>query len=81
MLSGRSLVDCDTGNKIERDYEEYEGLDDWSLTCKGIGRLKDETITLCGPNGQSNSAGESLEVVSPNWPESEGRVLIMALIS
>lgn len=71
--SGRSLVDCDTGNKIERDYEEYEGLDDWSLTCKGIGRLRDETITICGPNGgglpQSNSAGESLEVVSPNWPE------------
>jgi hypothetical protein len=38
-----------------------------------IGRLKEETITICGLNGgglpQSNSAGESLEVVSPNWPE------------
>ena len=71
--SGRSLVDCATGNKIERDYEEYEGLDKWNLTCKGIGSLNEETITICGFNGgglpQCNSAGESLEVVSPNWPE------------
>lgn len=73
--SGRSLIDCNSGNKIERDYEEYEGLDKWNLTCKGIGELKDEVIAICGLNGgalpQSNSAGESLEVVSPNWPEQD----------
>ncbi|MGH1543719.1 MAG: hypothetical protein ACRBHB_25190 [Arenicella sp.] len=73
--SGRGLIDSSTGNKIERDYEEYEGLDEWDLTCKGIGTVQDETITICGLNGgglpQSNSAGETLEVVSPNWPEQD----------
>lgn len=73
--SGRSIVDCETGEKIERDYQEYEGLDAWNLTCRGIGILKDEVITICGLNGgglpQSNAAGESLEIVSPNWPEQD----------
>lgn len=73
--SGRSLIDCSTGDKIERDYEEYEGLDDWNLTCMGIGALKDEKIIVCGLNSgglpQSNSAGETLELVSPNWPEQD----------
>ena len=73
--SGRSLIECSTGNKIERDYEEYEGLDEWNSTCKGIGTVQDETIIISGLNGgglpQSNSAGESLEVVSPNWPEQD----------
>lgn len=73
--SGRSLFDCTTGEKVERDYEEYEGLDKWNLTCKGIGDLSDEIITICGLNGgalpQSNSAGEILEVVAPNWPEQD----------
>lgn len=73
--SGRSLIDCKTGEKIERDYEEYEGLDEWNLTCQGIGKLQNEIIIISGPNGgglpQSNSAGESLEVVSPNWPEQD----------
>jgi len=73
--SGRSLFECSTGNKIERDYEEYEGLDEWNLTCKGIGTVQEETITISGFNGgglpQGNSVGESLETVSPNWPEED----------
>jgi hypothetical protein len=73
--SGRGLIDSANGEKIERDYKEYEGLDDWDLSCKGIGILKKEAIPISGPNGgglpQSNSAGETLAVVSPNWPEQD----------
>ena len=73
--SGRSLIDCSTGVRIERDYEEYGGLDEFGLTCLGLGALKDEKITMSGAHGgglpQSNSAGESLEIVSPNWPEND----------
>jgi hypothetical protein len=73
--TGRSIVDCTTGLRVERDYEKYVGLDEYGLTCIGIGVLKDECITISGPHGgglpQSNSVGESLEIVSPNWPEND----------
>jgi hypothetical protein len=70
---GRGLVDCESGEKIARDEEPYEGLSDHNLYCEGIGPVKNETIKLCSYNGgglpQSNSAGESLELVAPEWPE------------
>lgn len=73
--SGRSVIDCQTGERIARDYEEYEGLDQWYLSCQGIGVLENEPITICGLHGgglpQINSTGDSLVVVSPNWPEQD----------
>lgn len=72
--SGRSVIHCKTGEKIERDYEQYAGLSDLGLHCQGIGVTEGELISLCGINGGglplSNKAGESLEIVSPMWPES-----------
>ncbi|MDR6742526.1 hypothetical protein J2X56_004557 [Herbaspirillum sp. 1173] len=47
--AGRGVIDCTRGEKIARDYE-ING--DWysasSLTCEGIGPLKDERIQLAG---------------------------------
>ncbi|MCQ2032292.1 hypothetical protein, partial [Stutzerimonas zhaodongensis] len=72
--SGRSVIYCKTGEKVERDYEEYAELSDLGLHCRGIGVIADEVISLCGINGGglplTNRAGEGLEVVSPEWPES-----------
>jgi len=71
--SGRSVVRCDTGEKIERDYEEYAGLSELGLHCQGIGVIADEVIPLCGIQGgglpTGNIAGEGLALVSPDWPE------------
>lgn len=70
--AGRSVINCDNGEKIARDYEEYAGLDKYGLHCQGIGVLENELIFLCGIDGgglpTSNEGGESLELVSPNWP-------------
>ena len=71
--AGRGLIDCDTGEKIARDEEPYKGLDDYHLFCRGIGPIENELVQLCGFNGgglpQSNTAGETIELVAPNWPE------------
>jgi len=70
--SGRSLVDCSTGNKIERDYEEDEGFDELRIYCKGIGEISTESILISGLNGgglpMTTSMGESLALVAPEWP-------------
>ncbi|MDH0336294.1 hypothetical protein [Metapseudomonas otitidis] len=72
--SGRGLIDCRTGEKIERDYDAYAGLDELNVNCHGIGEIEDEVIQLGGICGGGlplmNRSGESLELVSPNWPES-----------
>ena len=73
--SGRSIVDCRSGNKIARDYEEDEGLDMVGLTCLGIGPIENEVVGICGISGgglpHSNHANETLAVVSRNWPEQD----------
>lgn len=72
--SGRSVIYCKTGEKIERDYDECAGLIELGLHCQGIGVIRDEVVALCGISGGglplTNRAGEGLEVVSPEWPES-----------
>ncbi|QDS14323.1 hypothetical protein [Xanthomonas arboricola] len=72
--SGRAVIDCKTGGKIERDYEEYAGLSEHGLHCEGIGIIKNEIIPMGGLYGGGlplgNEAGEALEIVSPEWPES-----------
>jgi hypothetical protein len=70
---GRGVINCDTGEKVGRDDEPYEGLSENSLSCFGIGPIEGEEVTLSGLNGgglpQTTSKGESLELVAPNWPE------------
>jgi len=73
--AGRCVIDCSTGEKVARDYE-LDG--DWyfpqKLYCVGIGPLANETISIAGLHGGGlpvfTTAGESLVLVSPNWPKS-----------
>ena len=70
---GRGVIDPMVGAVIARD-DETDG--DWLnrrlLLCDGIGPLADEAIQLAGLNGgglpRGSGQGDSLEVVSPNWP-------------
>lgn len=72
--AGRGLIDCRSGEKLARDYQEYAGLSDSGLQCQGIGVIADEPVVISGLYGgglpMSNRAGETLEVVSPDWPQS-----------
>lgn len=70
---GRGVIDCNTGEKLVRDNEEYgDWFDQRQLLCKGIGPLELEWIQTCGIQGGglplSNQHGESIEVVAPHWP-------------
>ena len=71
--SGRSILNCETGDKVDRDYDEYAGLNDHSIYCKGIGEVENENILLSGVYGGGlpthNKAGEAIELVAPDWPE------------
>lgn len=48
--SGRGLLDCNTGEKIARDYDEDEGrwLDRQKLVAQGIGPLEGAEIAIAG---------------------------------
>lgn len=71
--SGRALVNCDSAEKIDRDYEEFKGVDDSGIFCEGIGEIAGEKILIEGPNGgglpNSTCLGETLRLCSPNWPQ------------
>ncbi|WP_444888825.1 hypothetical protein [Microbulbifer sp. JMSA008] len=71
--SGRSLINCDSAEKVARDYEEFVGIDDSGIFCEGIGELSEERILIAGQNGgglpSSTCIGESLICYSPNWPQ------------
>ena len=74
--SGRSVVDCNTGDKIARDYEEYgDWYDSINMTCLGIGPLSDEEVTISGLCGGGlplvNYRGETIERIAPEWPVEE----------
>ncbi|PVZ87938.1 hypothetical protein C9426_10085 [Serratia sp. S1B] len=71
--SGRSVIDCATGEKLARDYEEYgDWYDSLSLTCQGIGPLEGELVTIAGMCGgglpTNNRYGESLQRAATEWP-------------
>lgn len=71
--SGRGVIDPVTGTVIARDDEtDGDWLSERLLVCDGIGPLTGEHIELAGLNGGGlplgSGQGESLEVVSPNWP-------------
>lgn len=71
--SGRCLINCNNGEKLARDYDEYcNGYDPINLTCQGIGSLANELISIAGLHGGGlptyNQYGESLELTSLQWP-------------
>lgn len=71
--AGRSVINCETGEKIARDYEAYAGLSKAGLHCQGIGVIAEELVQLSGIYGGGlplgNRGGDCLEVVHPDWPE------------
>ena len=69
---GRGVVDCLTGEKIARDYEDYfEGEE--SLEVRGIGILSGKNIRMAGLYGGGlpiyTEDGWTLESVTLSWPE------------
>ncbi|MCE9729709.1 hypothetical protein [Pectobacterium sp. IFB5596] len=71
--SGRGVFNCITGEKVARDVEEYGSwYDPINLTCKGIGPLADEDISIAGLCGgglpMCNQYGETLVRAAPEWP-------------
>ncbi len=71
---GRSVIDCNTGEQLARDYAPFgDWFDEQQLLCNGIGPLKSERISTSGVNGgglpHGNRYGDSVEVVAPHWPD------------
>ena len=71
--AGRGLIDCNTGEKIARDYQEYgEWYNSINLTSMGIEVISDESIAISGLCGgglpAANHHGETLTIASPKWP-------------
>nr|GAT45553.1 predicted protein [Mycena chlorophos] len=71
--SGRGVIDPKTGAVVARDdASDGDWLNERLLTCEGIGPLAGEEVQLAGLSGgglpHGSGRGESLEVVSPNWP-------------
>jgi hypothetical protein len=69
---GRGVIDCLTGEKVARDYEEfYEN--ETSLEAQGIGILSDRTIRMSGLFGGGlpsiTEDGWRIECVTLKWPE------------
>jgi hypothetical protein len=69
---GRGVINCLTGEKVARDYEEfYEN--ETSLEARGIGILSDREIRMAGLFGGGlpiiTEDGWKLECVTLKWPE------------
>ncbi|CAM3967484.1 hypothetical protein ABE525_24090 [Pseudomonas wadenswilerensis] len=70
--SGRSVIDCRTGEKIARDRTDNLGSDHY-LETRGIGPLHDRVIRMAGIQGGSlpisTSDGWVVENITLAWPE------------
>jgi hypothetical protein len=71
-LQGRSVIDCLTGEKVARDYEEYYE-NEKRLEAQGIGILSERIIRMSGMFGgglpRITKDGWQLECVTLKWPE------------
>lgn len=69
---GRGVIDCLTGEKVARDYEEFHE-NETKLEAQGIGILSDRTIRMSGLFGGGlpsiTEDGWQLECVTLKWPE------------
>ncbi|GLZ35308.1 hypothetical protein Lesp02_74950 [Lentzea sp. NBRC 105346] len=75
---GLGLFDTVTGSRLARDPEPDSGWpDDNDLTCQGIGPIARRRVPMAGLAGgglHTGTAGWSVDVVSPDWPNE--RVLL-----
>ena len=69
---GRGVIDCLTGEKVARDYEEFYENEP-KLEAQGIGILSNRTIRMSGLFGGGlpniTEDGWQLECVTLKWPE------------
>ena len=70
---GRGLFDCNTGEKILRDRNEYKTRE-LELLCNGIGPLEGQVVRMSGLAGGGlplyTSDGWEIEIIS-SWPKNE----------
>jgi len=70
---GRGLFDCQTGDKVLRDRNEYKNQE-IELLCEGFGPLVGRTIRMSGLCGGglplSTKDGWHIEIIS-SWPKNE----------
>ena len=45
---GRGVFDCNSGEKLARDYGDGEWFNERELHCQGIGPIESESISTCG---------------------------------
>ena len=71
-LSGRGVIDCCTGEKVARKYDDFVE-DEISLEIQGIGLLSNQKIRVARlfGGGLPNTTEDdwTLESVTINWPE------------
>ncbi|PPU64682.1 hypothetical protein [Xanthomonas pisi] len=69
--AGRGVIDCRSGEKVARDYDEYYGNEQF-LEADGIGPLQGKTVRISGLFGGglpiSTQDGWSMELVTLDWP-------------
>ena len=70
--SGRSVIDCQSGEKVARDRTDNLGSDR-HLQTRGIGPLQDRVIRMAGINGGglpvATADGWMVEDITLAWPE------------
>ncbi|HVJ62309.1 MAG TPA: hypothetical protein VM555_06300 [Tahibacter sp.] len=72
--SGRSVIDCRTGEKVARDPSDY-WEDQRLLEAEGIGPLAGKTLRVAGLAGGGlplyTSDGWWIELAAPDWPDTD----------
>ena len=70
---GRGLFDCETGEKLVRDREEYPNREA-SLICDGIGPIEGQPVRMSGLHGGglplTTKDGWVIEIVN-TWPKTD----------
>lgn len=71
--NGRGLFDCSRLELVDRDDSTDFDIDYFNLACQGIGIVKNEKIEIAGLRGGglpvTNSQGDSLEIMTLDWPK------------
>ena len=70
---GRGVIDCQNSKLIERDNDtNWDWIDSYEMTSKGIGLLSNEKIHVSGLHGGGlplmNKNGDNLLYMATEWP-------------
>ena len=70
---GRGVINCESSELLDRDYDtNFDWIDSYELTAKGIGILSNEKVIVSGLHGGGlplmNKNGDSLIFMATEWP-------------